>query len=202
MDLEKTALILIGFQKDYFSSEGILHDVIKSSSESVLSNTIEIIRSLQPTPALIISTPILFTPDYSELIEPVGILKTIRDAGAFKQGSPGSETIDQLSAFVDRIQVVEGKRGLNAFHDTRLEELLKKHVIKHVVLAGVVTSICIDSTARSAFEAGFQVTILSDCTCGRTDYEQDFYCKEIFPLYANVIDSKQFLGSISEASYD
>lgn len=198
MDLDQTALILIGYQKDYFSSDGILHDVIKSSSESVLANTLDVISALEPTPALIISTPILFTPDYNELIDPVGILKTIRDAGAFKQGSAGSETIDQFAPFAGRIQVVEGKRGLNAFNDTCLEEVLKQHEIKHVVLAGVVTSICIDSTARSAFEAGFQVSILSDCTCGRTDYEQNFYCKEIFTLYASVIDSKEFLNSIAE----
>lgn len=199
MEIAKTALILIGFQKDYFSDDGILHDVVKSSSEKVLANTLDVLRALESTPALIISTPIIFTPDYSELVEPVGILKTIREVGAFKQGSAGSETIDQLADFAERIQVVEGKRGLNAFHDTCLEEVLRKHDVKHVVLAGVVTSICIDSTARSAFEAGFQVTIISDCTCGRTDYEQEFYCKEIFPLYAGVIDSQDFLKIIAAA---
>lgn len=197
MDAAQTALILIGFQKDYFSPDGVLHDVIKSASDRVLSNTLKVVTALKPTPALVVSTPILFTPDYSELIEPVGILKTIRDAGAFRRGSSGAEAIEELSVFADRIQVVEGKRGLNAFHDTGLEALLKQHAIQHVVFAGVVTSICIDSTARSAFESGFQVTILSDCTCGRTDYEQEFYCKEIFPLYAAISDSKEFLESIS-----
>lgn len=202
MDLAKTALVLIGFQKDYFSNDGILHDVIKSSADSVLTRTLEVMHALKPTPVPFIATPILFTPDYSELVDPVGILKTIRDAGAFKRDTPGSEPIDQFAAFGDRIEVVEGKRGLNAFHETCLKERLQQYAIKEVVLAGVVTSICIDSTARSAFEAGFQVTILSDCTCGRTDYEQTFYCNEIFPLYANVIDSQEFLNSIALAGHD
>ena len=58
------------------------------------------------------------------------------------------------------------------------------------------SSVCIDSTARSAFELGYHVTILSDCTAGRTTFEQDYYCENIFPIYANVIDHKTFLSQI------
>lgn len=91
---------------------------------------------------------------------------------------------------------MEGKRGLNAFHSTALQAELEKRGITQVVLAGVVTSLCIDSTARSAFELGYDVTILSDCTAGRTQYEQDFYCTEILPLYSQVMTTKEFLTSL------
>ena len=64
-------------------------------------------------------------------------------------------------------------------------------------MLGVVSSVCIDSTARSAFERGYNVTILSDCTAGRTIFEQDYYCENIFPIYANVIDHKTFLEKIN-----
>ncbi|MDX8399920.1 MAG: cysteine hydrolase family protein [Gallionellaceae bacterium] len=188
MEASKTALILIGYQNDYFSDDGILHKVIESSAKNVLSNTLKLLENLSPTPVTIISTPIFFTPEYSELVDPIGILKVIRDVGAFKKNSHGAATIDELAKFGDRIITVEGKRGLNAFHDTELESVLRGQGIKNVVLAGVVTSICIDSTARSAFESGFSVSVLSDCTAGRTEYEQQFYCKEILPLYTKVTD--------------
>lgn len=196
MNSSKTALILIGFQKDYFSPDGVLYDVIKASSDKMLANTLGLLDRLLITPVSIISTPIFFTSDYSELVNPIGILKTIRDVSAFKKGAFGSETIGELARFDKRITVVEGKRGLNAFRDTELEKVLRDRGITDVVLAGVVTSICIDSTARSAFEAGFSVTVLSDCTVGRTDFEQDFYCKEIFPLYASVMDSGEWLDNL------
>jgi len=64
--------------------------------------------------------------------------------------------------------------------------------VSEIVLAGTVTSICIDSTARSAVDLGFDVTILSDCTSSRTPFEQTFYCEEVFPLYARVISSNIF----------
>ncbi len=197
---EKTALILIGFQNEYFSPEGSLYGVIKESAKEtdLLANTLNLIECLLPTPVTIVSTPIVFTSGYSELVNPVGILKTIREKGAFRSGSSGSAAIPELQRFGDRILEVPGKRGLNAFSNTRLNAILRKRGINHVVLAGVVTSICIDSTGRSAFERGYQVTILSDCTSGRTNLEQRFYCEQIFPLYGEVMTHVQLLRSLEK----
>jgi nicotinamidase-related amidase len=60
----------------------------------------------------------------------------------------------------------------------------------------VKTSLCIDSTGRSAYEKGYKVSILSDCTAGSDYFEHRFYCEKIFPLYAEVIDHEQFLGRL------
>jgi len=186
MDTSNTALILIGYQNDYFAQDGILRGVIEASCEEVLKNTLELIEQLRSSEMPIISTPINFTPDYSEVVDPVGILKTIVEVGAFKQGSRGAESIEEIRRFGDRITEVPGKRGLNAFMNTNLKETLQSKNITDVVLAGAVTSICIDSTGRAAFEEGLNVTILSDCTTGRSVTEQNFYCEQIFPLYASV----------------
>ena len=151
-------------------------------------------RGLQDSTALLISTPIVFTPDYRELSQPTGILEVIKDLGAFREGEKGAETIPEIAEYGDRIQEVPGKRGLNAFSNTELEKVLSERAIEDVVVAGVVTSICIDSTGRAAHERGYRVSILSDCTAGRSAFEQDFYCEKIFPLYAHVIGSGALLG--------
>jgi len=196
MKTNQTALVLIGFQDDYFADDGILHGVIEASAKSVLGNTIELVESLRSTDVLIISTPIIFTPNYEELVEPVGILKTIKEVGAFRRGTKGSETTAKIKKFGDRIIEVPGKRGLNAFSNTDLDRILQEKHINNVVIAGAVTSICIDSTGRSAHERGYTVYILSDCTCGRTQIEQDFYVKNVFPLYADVIDHQTLLKQL------
>jgi nicotinamidase-related amidase len=195
---DNVALILIGYQNDYFAPDGVLHDVIEASSKvtNILANTIALITSLCSTPVLMVSTPIFFTPNYSELVEPVGILQTIKALGAFQQGNYGSETIPELRQFGDRIIEVPGKRGLNAFSNTDLDAILRQRGITEIVLAGTVTSICIDTTGRSAYELGYKVTVLSDCTSSRTVFEQEFYCNDIFPLYANVVTSNQLLISL------
>lgn len=193
MDPSTTALVLIGYQNDYFANDGVLHSVVEESTEDVLNNTLALIKNLEQTDVLMVTTPIIFTPDYSELSEPFGILEVIKDAGAFKAGTMGGQTIPEIHKFGDRILEVPGKRGLNAFADTDLDSILKNRGIVDIVLAGAVTSICIDSTGRAAFERNYRVTQLSDCTSSRTSVEQTFYCDNVFPLYASVTDSKELL---------
>ncbi|MGB1907571.1 MAG: cysteine hydrolase family protein, partial [Spongiibacter sp.] len=118
---------------------------------------------------------------------------TIKEVGAFKAGATGSQTIPQLKKYETIIKEIPGKRGLNAFSNTDLEATLRSNGIEELVLAGAVTSVCIDSTGRHAADRGFNVSILSDCTSGRTTFEQEFYCDTIFPLYAKVIAHKALL---------
>ncbi|MCL1037175.1 cysteine hydrolase [Shewanella submarina] len=188
MDLKHTALILIGYQNDYFANDGILHGALENSEQVglILNNSMTFIKKLLPTPAQVVLTPIIFTPDYSELSDPIGILKIIKENGAFKSGQPGAETINELKELGDEILTLPGKRGLSCFSNTELHQILKENQITDVIIAGAVTSLCIDSAGREAAELGYRVTILSDCTVARTNFEQDYYLKEIMPMYANV----------------
>jgi nicotinamidase-related amidase len=197
-DIEKTALVLIGFQNDYMDPDGILQEAIEDNEgrNKMLENVLKILDTVEDEPVVVIHTPIIFTENYDELIEPTGILKLIKDKGAFKQGCSGSETIQEFDKYADNIVVVPGKRGLNAFSNTNLHEILQNEGVTRVVLAGVVTSICIDSAGRAAHDYGYKVTVLSDATCGRNSFEQQFYCENIFPLYADVCETQQFLESV------
>lgn len=202
MDSNKTALLLIGFQNDYFAPDGILYDVIEASAKTVktVENTVNLLRAIASTDVLTIATPIFFTQDYEELVQPVGILKTIKEVGAFQKNSKGAHTIADLDPFQSRIVEVPGKRGLNAFINTNLHEILQNHSITNLVLAGAVTSVCIDSTGRSAYEQGYQVTVLEDCTSARTTIEQEFYFEHVFPLYAHTLSSVELVKRLNVAA--
>jgi ureidoacrylate peracid hydrolase len=56
------------------------------------------------------------------------------------------------------------KHRYSAFHGTDLEIFLDSWQIKTVLLAGVMTNVCIDSTARDAYFRGYHVVVVSDCT--------------------------------------
>ncbi|OYW77348.1 MAG: isochorismatase [Verrucomicrobia bacterium 12-59-8] len=188
IDINSTALILVGYQNDYFAANGILRGVVEEAERvnRTLDHTMELVTHFAPSDLTIISTPIILKPDYRALANSVGILDTIKQVGAFKEGTFGAETIPELLAFADRITYVSGKVGFNAFALTNLEEVLKERKIKNLLVAGMVTSLCIDSTGRAGYERGYKVTILSDCTSARTRVEQDFYCSHVFPLYGDV----------------
>jgi len=199
MNPNTTAVILVGYQNDYFAANGILRGVVEEPNrvDSVLANSLAFIRAMIPTPLTLIATPIVLEPDYRALANSVGILDTIKASGAFKAGTPGADTIPELAAFGDRITYVKGKVGFNAFSNTELEGVLQARGITDVLVAGMVTSLCIDSTGRAAYERGYSVRILSDCTSARTRAEQDFFCQNIFPLYGGVLDSKQAFEQLS-----
>ncbi len=194
----KTALLLIGFQNDYFSTDGILHSVFEDpeSVKEVVKNTCQLLSQLKQTDVLVVETPIQFTEDYQEIEEPIGILKIIKDHGAFKRDSFGAQTIAPITELGTDITSLPGKRGLNCFSNTNLKNLLNEKQIKNVVIAGAVTSLCIDTAGREALDLGFNVSILDDCILSRTQFEQQYYLQEIMPMYCNLINSQQFIDSI------
>lgn len=69
------------------------------------------------------------------------------------------------------------KNKPSSFHETNLEEILKKENIEGVVIAGYMTQMCCDTTAREAFHKGYEVEFLSDAT--------------------GTIDVKNYVGTIS-----
>jgi nicotinamidase-related amidase len=198
MDARQTALILVGYQNDYFAPSGVLRGVFDDPArvDRVLARSLDFIRAVAKTPMAIISTPIVLSPTYRALASSVGILDSIKQAGAFREGTAGAQTIAQLLEFGERISYVTGKIGFNAFSNTSLEEELQRRGIRNALVAGMVTSLCIDSTGRAAYERGLGVTVLSDCTSGRTAAEHEFYCESIFPLYARALTSEQVLQEL------
>ncbi|MEI6459521.1 MAG: cysteine hydrolase family protein [Pseudomonadota bacterium] len=202
MNPSQTAVILVGYQNDYFAQNGILRGVIEpqSSVDSVLAASLAFLRALAPTAASLIATPIVLTPDYRALAAPVGILHSIKASGAFASGTAGADTIPEVLAFGDRVEYITGKVGFNAFSDTTLSDVLAARGIRDVLVAGMVTSLCIDSTGRAAYERGYNVTILSDCTSARTETEQRFYCDQVFPLYGRAKTSVEVVAELMQTT--
>jgi hypothetical protein len=202
MDTRTTALILVGFQNDAFAPYGILRGMLPDQDriDTALTNTVELIRRVESTDMLIVSTPIVLARDYRVLAESDGILSSIRDSGAFREGRRGAESVPELLAFGDRIVYVPGRQGFNCFADTNLETVLRRRRVHHVMIAGMLTSLCVDSTSRTAYERGYKVSVLSDCTVSRTQEEQDFYCRVVLPLYADVVQSSAVVEQLDEVS--
>lgn len=195
---EKTAVILIGYQNDFLSPEGALNSVIKDNVEEVdlLKNTRHLIDNLKNTDIHLVVTPILFSEDYSELHDPSGLMETIKNVGAFRREAWGGEIHKDILDYGDRILQLTGKTRFNGFYGTELQAFLNEREIEHLVFAGVITSLCVDSTARAATDLGYSVTVLSDATAARNMDEQHFYCESIFPLYANLETTESFLAKV------
>ena len=191
---DDTALILVGYQNDYFSSAGCLYESVDSFSQATLSNTLKMLNRLHQV--TIFTTPMIYSANYSEISEDVGILKIIKEKNALQKGSVGAKMIAAFDNFKDSMIEVPSQSGINAFFNTNLDQLLKIKKIKHVMIAGALCAINIDATAKSAKIRGYDVTIISDAISGRTKFEVSFYVNNIFPLYANLMTTDECLNQL------
>lgn len=64
-------------------------------------------------------------------------------------------------------EVVFQKHFPNSFRETPLLEHLKREQIERVVIAGMMTHMCVDATVRAAFDFGFQCLVAEDACATR-----------------------------------
>ncbi|MBC7756087.1 MAG: cysteine hydrolase [Bdellovibrio sp.] len=99
----------------------------------------------------------------------VPIIHIQHDAGV---GSPYDITAE-IGAISDEVAPKNGeavvvKNYPNAFWHTNLEAQLKSLGIENVVIAGFMTHVCINSTARGAFNLGFKPTVIASACATRS----------------------------------
>jgi nicotinamidase-related amidase len=179
-DPTKVALLCIDFQRDFMEKGGF--------GES-LGNDVSTLRgSIAPTRAvldlfrakgwMVIHTREGHREDLADLFPakrdrgnptlrigddgPMGRLLT--------RGSAGHEIIPELAPVEG--EVVLDKPGKGAFYGTDLETILRARGIEQLIVTGVTTEVCVQSTAREANDRGFECLILSDCT---GSYFAEFY---------------------------
>jgi ureidoacrylate peracid hydrolase len=199
MNPNQTALVLIEYQNDFTSEGGTLHEAVKPVMESthMLANTVETVRRARELGVTVIHAPISFTPDYRELNpEPYGILKGVVDSNSFRKGTWGAEIVDNLKPEPGDI-VVEGKRGLCGFASTNLDFILRNRGITNIALGGFLTNCCVESTMRSAYERGFNVITLKDCTAALSEEEQRMAVDKNYPMFSRPMDHNEFLAEVS-----
>ncbi|GGZ92344.1 cysteine hydrolase family protein [Streptomyces subrutilus] len=79
------------------------------------------------------------------------------------EGSWGAEFADALAPAPGE-RVFTKRACFDAFLGDGFETHLAHRAVRHLVFAGLFTDVCVDSTARTAFQKGFHVTVLEDCT--------------------------------------
>jgi len=80
--------------------------------------------------------------------------------GPLQHGAPGWQLPQGLQTRTDDILL--RKTTSDAFLRTGLERLLKTHGVDHLVVCGLQTEYCVDTTVRRALGLGYPVTLVSD----------------------------------------
>lgn len=90
------------------------------------------------------------------------------------------------------------KKTWGAFTDTDLRDYLTSHSVTEVVLAGVATSIGVESTARHAYELGFHVAIAVDATTDSKHESHEHSITRIFPRLSETGTAQEIIDLLDQ----
>jgi ureidoacrylate peracid hydrolase len=199
MKAKETAVVLIEFQNDFCKDGGKLFDGIKGelARQNTIPNAVKLAEGARKKGAVVIHSPFIFNEKYFEDHQMQGIVKAVADGNALREGTWGADIIDELKPQEDD-KVLSGKCTLCGFNNTNLENLLKENNIKSVVIGGFLTNFCVESTARTAYDKGYGVTIMKDATAANSEEEQNHSEEKIFPLLGQTLSVDQFLDQLEE----
>ena len=199
LEVEKTAILFIEYQNEFLSDGGKLSkDIIEKSS--LVANSADLANKAREMGVKIIHVAFFSTADSEdckstckEIDTTQGPLGGIKAAGYFKE--------DWNIKFIDAMKpkagdIVMHKHRLDTFQNTNLKELLDKHGIQTLAVAGLLTHACVESTIRSAYDKDYQVVGLVDCTATNIKGYKDFVMKNTWPLFCEPMTKDQFLTSM------
>jgi nicotinamidase-related amidase len=179
LDFRTTALVLIDLQK------GILGmPLAPRSGADVLAAGEGLARRFRAAGAPVALVRVAWAPDYADAPR-----QKVDQAPPRPQGglpAAWSEYADGLAQPGDILIV---KRHWGAFHGTELDLQLRRRGVTTIVLGGVATNFGVESTARQAWELGYEVILVEDAATSMSAELHDMAIRHIFPRIARVAKS-------------
>ena len=202
-----TALMVIDMQRDFVDpggfGEALGNDV--SLLRKAIAPTRRVLSAARATGMLVIHTREGHRGDLSDLPPSKkrrGKLKAgIGDPGPMGRilvrGEYGHDIIDELKPI--KGEPVVDKPGKGAFYATDLDAMLKNRGVQRLVVCGVTTEVCVNTSVREANDRGYDCLVLEDCVAS---YFPEFQAMALRMIKAQggifgwVSDSKQFLAAL------
>lgn len=147
------------------------------------------------------SIPIIFTrytlrPDYKDAGLLGDIYPALRDSKAMVIGTRDWEIADELEPTPG--DIILDKQRYSSFYNTNLEVTLRALGVTLLVVTGVTTNICVESTVRDAFFRDFKVTVLEDCVGAVDELMQQGPLHSFRYGFGDVMKSDEFITAIKQ----
>jgi ureidoacrylate peracid hydrolase len=197
LDARRTALLVIDVQNDFCHPDGFFagfgFDV--SPCEQVASHIAPVVAGARRRGLPVVWTMSTNSDPPVHRLEPARFRRQNADgrrADQFVPGSWGWSIVEGLEP--EPSELVVQKPRYDAFLRTDLEDELRARGITTVVVTGVITNCCVDTTARSAFMRGLDVLVLEDCVATFAE-ERDLHdasLRNLAQLFAVVAEATAF----------
>jgi len=215
-DTKKTVVLVIDMQND-FGSKGGMFDragIDISGIQKAVDPTAKVLAAARKAGIKIIYLKMGYKPDLSDLGAPdsVNRVRHLRLGVGEKTSAPDGKDSRILirdtwnTDIVPELKPQSGddviyKTRFSGFFETDLDAHLKRFGVKHLIITGCTTSICVDSTVRDAMFRDYLCVLLADCMAEpighglpRSNHDASLLSVEV--LLGWISDSEQFLKAL------
>src|SRR6266705_1871271 len=217
IDPARTAVIEVDMENDFAAKGGMFDragaDI--SGAQKAIPPTAKVLAAARQAGLKIVYLKMGYRPDLSDLgtADSVNRTRHLRfGVGQKIQAPDGRESrvlirdtwdtdiVPELKPQPSEIVIYQTR--FSGFYHTDLEATLKKFEIKYLIVTGVTTSICVESTVRDAMFRDYLCVLLKDCMSEpighdlpRTNHEASLLNAEV--LLGWVSDSDQFINALA-----
>lgn len=182
LDPTSTALVLIDLQKAI-----VMRPLSPHVAGDVVSRSAKLAEAVRASGGTVVYVHVLI----NDLLSLPVDRATPRPPGPIPPEA--SELVPEAGFQDDDVLIT--KRQWGAFYGTNLEQQLRRRGIRTLILGGIATNMGVESTARAAYDQGFELVFAEDAMSSISTEFHQFSVQNVFPMMGRVRSS----GEIAEA---
>ncbi len=188
-DPARTALLVVDMQNAYMMP-GVAHALCEPAHE-IVPNINRLARAVRAAGGQVVWVQAVYEEEtlksWSVTYEMAGADGTRRRAAALARGSKGYELWPGLEALPQDLHIE--KKRFSAFIEgaSNLEAVLRARGIEWLLVAGTVTNVCCESTARDAMMRNFRVIMVTDANAAFTDEEHNAALTSFYLVFGDIM---------------
>jgi nicotinamidase-related amidase len=186
LDPRHTAVVVIDLQKGIVMMPGSPHPI-----SAVIANCARLLAMARQAGAQPVLVHVGGAPDGADRLHQTAD-QPMRAAMAL--APDWSDFIPELGRQLSDIVIL--KRQWGAFYGTDLELQLRRRGLATIVLCGIATEFGVESTARDAYERGFEQVFADDGMTGRTAESHANALERIFPRMGRVRHTEEIIAAL------
>ncbi len=190
LDPRACALVIIDLQHGIVSQPAAPH-----AAGAVVANAARLAEAVRAAGGVVALVRVTPSPDGGDALRP-----------ALDPGAPrtGAATAPDWATLVPELaghdpDLLITKRQWGAFYGTELDLQLRRRGVRTLLLCGISTNIGVESTARDAYERGYDQVFVEDALSARSAPEHEHTVSRIFPRIGRVRSTAEVVRALKGA---
>jgi nicotinamidase-related amidase len=182
-----TALVVIDLQKGI-----VVRSTEPHAAAAVVANAARLAEAMRERGGFVVLVTVSYSPDFRDALRPES-----DDPGWTRAGTPPADFAELVSELGPRPgDHVVIKRQWGAFYGTDLDLQLRRRGITTILLCGIATCFGVESTARDAYERGYQQIFVEDAMASPSAAEHEHTVTRILPRMGRVRGTAEILAAL------